>query len=84
MPTFVTSREFNQDTSRIKRAAGIGPVFITDRGKPSHVLMTIDEYERLSGSGDSWIVRMGDAEAATIELHVERDRVAGFRPLELD
>ena len=33
MPTTVlSSREFNQDTGRAKRAADSGPVFITDRG----------------------------------------------------
>ena len=32
-----SSREFNQDTARAKRAANLGPVFITDRGKPEAV-----------------------------------------------
>lgn len=45
--TVLSSREFNQDTARAKRAAKNGPVFITDRGKPSHVLLSIEEYERL-------------------------------------
>ncbi|WP_274627974.1 type II toxin-antitoxin system prevent-host-death family antitoxin [Arvimicrobium flavum] len=45
--TTMSSREFNQDTARAKRAAKQGPVFITDRGKPSHVLLTKDEYDRL-------------------------------------
>ena len=45
--TFMTSREFNQDTARAKRAAKNGPVFITDRGAPSHVLMSFEEYERM-------------------------------------
>jgi len=47
IPTF-SSREFNQDTAGVKRAAKNGPVFITTRGKPSHVLMSIAEYQRLS------------------------------------
>lgn len=46
--TTLSSREFNQDTSRAKKAASEGPVFITDRGKPAHVLLSIDEYRRLS------------------------------------
>jgi prevent-host-death family protein len=45
--TTITSREFNQDASGAKRKAARGPVFITDRGKPAHVLLTIDEYRRL-------------------------------------
>jgi prevent-host-death family protein len=46
-PVTFSSREFNQDTARAKRAARSGVVFVTDRGKPSHVLMSIEEYERL-------------------------------------
>lgn len=47
--TTLSSRELNQDIGRAKRAAGQGPVFITDRGKPAHVLLSIDEYQRLTG-----------------------------------
>jgi prevent-host-death family protein len=46
-PTTFTSREFNQNTAGAKRAAEKGPVFITDRGKPVYVLMSIEEYRRL-------------------------------------
>jgi prevent-host-death family protein len=51
--TTLSSREFNQDTSRAKRAARKGPVFITDRGRPSLVLLSIDEYHKLSASKGS-------------------------------
>lgn len=47
--TTMTSREFNQDASKAKRAASEGPVFITDRGQPAHVLLTIEAYRRLVG-----------------------------------
>ena len=46
--TTVSSREFNQDVSKAKRAASKGPVFITDRGRAAHVLLTIAEYEKLA------------------------------------
>ncbi len=49
MATTLTSREFNQDTSGAKKAASEGPVFITDRGRPAHVLLTIKDYLRLTG-----------------------------------
>ena len=49
MTTQITSREFNQDTSGAKKAAESGPVFITDRGRPAHVLLTFDAYEQLLG-----------------------------------
>jgi prevent-host-death family protein len=46
--TTLTSRQFNQDTSRAKKAAEAGPVIITVRGRPAHVLLSFAEYERLS------------------------------------
>ena len=45
-----TAREFNQDASRVKRASKDGPVVITDRGKPAHVLMTAAAYDQLTKS----------------------------------
>jgi len=47
--TTLSSREFNQDSNRAKRAAAQGPVFITDRGKLAHVLLSIEDYQRLTG-----------------------------------
>ncbi|PYE87225.1 type II toxin-antitoxin system Phd/YefM family antitoxin [Phyllobacterium leguminum] len=44
----ISSRELNQDVTRAKKAAKQGPVFITDRGKPSHVLLSIEEYQKLT------------------------------------
>jgi prevent-host-death family protein len=49
LPTF-TSRQYNQDASAVKRAAKDGPVIITERGRPAHVLMTYEAYERLKGA----------------------------------
>ena len=46
--TTLTSREFNQGASEAKRAANKGPVFITDRGRPAHVLMSFEDYQRLT------------------------------------
>lgn len=57
--TTLSSREFNQDTGRAKRAAQRGPVFITDRGKPAHVLLSIEEYRKLSGSSPNIIDLLG-------------------------
>lgn len=46
--TTVSSRELNQDIGKAKRAAKHGPVFITDRGKLAHVLLSIDDYKKLT------------------------------------
>ena len=47
--TTLSSRQFNQDASKAKKAAKAGPVFITDRGRPAHVLLTFGEYKKLTG-----------------------------------
>jgi prevent-host-death family protein len=67
--TTLTSREFNQETSKAKKAARNGPVIVTDRGRASHVLLTIEEYRRLTGTPDSLIdlLAMPDAEAVDFE-----------------
>jgi prevent-host-death family protein len=49
----ITSREFNQDVSAAKRVARSEPVFVTDRGRPTHVLMSIDQFRQLTGQRES-------------------------------
>jgi prevent-host-death family protein len=69
--TTLSSREFNQDTSRAKKAAREGPVFITDRGKPAHVLLTIEDYQRITGGGDNIVDRLGLPEGIeNVELEI--------------
>lgn len=70
--TRVSSREFNQDTGRAKRAAKRGPVIITDRGRPSHVLLTIEDYQRLVGPSASIVDLLGMPGAEDIELDLPR------------
>ncbi|RJF87513.1 type II toxin-antitoxin system Phd/YefM family antitoxin [Oleomonas cavernae] len=54
MPTTtISSRDFNQDIGRAKRAADDGPVIITDRGQPAYVLLRHDAYSKLTGGGPS-------------------------------
>jgi prevent-host-death family protein len=47
--TTLSGRELNNDLGRAKRAAKDGPVIITDRGRPAHVLLSFDWYKRLTG-----------------------------------
>lgn len=78
MTEFFTARRFNQDTAAAKRAAEDGPVYVTDRGRPSHVLLTFDAYTRLAVAdttqGDLLSVIGSDADAAAIDLDIERAR----------
>jgi prevent-host-death family protein len=68
--TTLTSREFNQDTSGAKKAASKGPVFITDRGKPAHVLLSIEEYQRITGKGRNIVDLLAMPGLADIELEI--------------
>lgn len=51
--TTISSREFNQDAGGAKKAAEKGPVVITDRGRPAHVLLSFEDYQKLLGAGPS-------------------------------
>ena len=80
--TTLTSREFNQGASEAKRAAKNGPVFITDRGKPAHVLLSIEAYRRLTGRQESILDLLADPEAADVAFEPDRlDRLT--RPADL-
>lgn len=48
--TVVTARQYNQDASGVKRAASSGPVVITERGRPAHVIMSWAAYRELVDS----------------------------------
>mgnify|MGYP002738571615 CR=1 FL=1 len=50
MVATMSSREFNQNASGAKKAAAHGPFYITDRGRPAHVLLSCADYERLLGT----------------------------------
>ncbi len=51
--TTMTSREFNQDLGKAKKAAKNGPLIVTDRGKPEHVLLSYEEFKKMSVKGKS-------------------------------
>lgn len=64
----LTSREFNQDVSAAKKAAQDGPVFVTDGGRPAHVLLSIADYLRLVIKGPSIVELLSMPAAADIEF----------------
>lgn len=70
----ITSRAFDQDACGAKKAARNGPVFITDRGKPAHVLLTIEDYEKLAGGRASIVARLGMTEADDVAFEAPRLR----------
>lgn len=81
--TTLTSREFNQDTSRAKKAARRGPVFITDRGRPAHVLLSIEEYRRLTGGTLSLAEALAQPGDGDFDFEPPRLRGGLFKPADL-
>lgn len=64
----MSAREFNQNLSRAKRDALAGPVVITDRGAPSHVLLSYEEYSRLTDNDESFVEKLFMKEPVDVEV----------------
>ncbi|WWG78527.1 type II toxin-antitoxin system Phd/YefM family antitoxin [Pseudomonas poae] len=79
--TTISSREFNQDTSGAKSSPP-GSGFITDRGKPAHVLLSIEDYQKLTGLNADIVDLLVMPEAADIDLDTRR-AVITHRPVDL-
>jgi prevent-host-death family protein len=79
--SILTSRAFNQDVSKAKKAAKVGPVIITDRSKPSHVLMTYDDFVRLTGKRRSLAEALAMPGLSDIDFDPQRSKI---RPREVD
>lgn len=75
----VTSQEFIQNAGAVKRAADSEVVFITDGGRPSHVLMSVEMYDRLRGRGSLYDA-LAMAGADGIDFEAPRVRFDGRRP----
>lgn len=56
-----TSRNFTRDVGAAKRAAAEGPVFITDRGRPTFALLKIEDYYHLAGQPELSLLDVMDA-----------------------
>ena len=80
MTTKISSREFNRNFGRAKRAADRGPVVITDRGRPAYVLLRHETYRRLLGKAPSIRNLLGQPGAADIEFDPPRFGTGLFGP----
>ncbi|MDR2129512.1 MAG: type II toxin-antitoxin system Phd/YefM family antitoxin [Burkholderiaceae bacterium] len=72
--TTLSSRELNQDVTRAKKAARKGPVFITDRGKLAHVLLTIEHYQRLVAKKRNIVEALSMPGLADVDVEFPRAR----------
>jgi len=79
----ISSRDFNQDVSKAKREAEQGPVFITDRGTPAHVLLTIEDYHKLLKRTESVADSLAMPESADIEFMPVRSTDVRSRKVDL-
>ncbi|MBM3650293.1 MAG: type II toxin-antitoxin system Phd/YefM family antitoxin [Alphaproteobacteria bacterium] len=70
--TTISSREFNQDAGGAKKAADKGPVIITDRGKPAHVLLSFEDYRKLLDTGPSLLEVLKQKEEGDFEFQPPR------------
>jgi hypothetical protein len=79
----LSSREFNHDVGRAKKAALQGPVFITDRGRPSHVLLSVEAYRALTARQPSIVDLLALPGAEDVEFDPVRTTGPLFRAADL-
>lgn len=78
--TTISSREFNHDVTKAKRAALSGPVFITDRGHTAHVLLSVEEYQKITDQQQSIVDLLAMPEAGDIEFDAPTIDKGLYRP----
>ncbi len=80
--TTLSSRELNQNVTQAKKAASKGPVIITDRGKPAHVLLSFADYQQLTRQRRSIAEALAMPDGADIEFKPPRMTVTS-KPADL-
>lgn len=81
--TKISSREFNQDVSKAKRDALTGPVFITDRGHTAHVLLSIDDYQKITEKKQSIVELLAMPDVADVDFEPYRLDKELYKPADL-
>lgn len=81
--SFLSSRDFNRDPGRAKRAARNGPVFVTERSKPALVVLSIEDYERLAGQNRTLADILMPAEDLDFPVEFPKSTLSG-RAAEFD
>lgn len=83
--TTITSRQFNQDTAKAKRAAQKGPVFITTRGEPTHVLLSKAEFDRLEPRPRNLAEALAQTEGGDFDFEIpEMKGTFSLKPVNFD
>ncbi len=79
----VTSQSFNQNPTAVKRNANIEPVMITERGKVSHVLISIKQYELITGQSKD-IVELLSMPEDVVDLDFKKLNASSIKPAEFN
>ncbi|MBB4279528.1 type II toxin-antitoxin system prevent-host-death family antitoxin [Rhizobium mongolense] len=81
--TTISSREFQQNANQAQKATRQGPVFITNRGRTAQVLLSIEDYHRLTGKRQNIADLLAMPGLADIELEIP-SRLERAAPVNLD
>ena len=69
-----TSRDFNREPGRIKRAAAKGMVVITERSKPCVVVLSYKDYQKLRAADASFREKVAMRGLSSIALDTSLPR----------
>lgn len=81
--TLLSRQEFGQDVTKAEDAARNSPVFITDQGRPMHVLLSIEEYQRMAGHPTHIVERLAMPDVIDLEFDPPRLRSPFYQPADL-
>jgi prevent-host-death family protein len=81
--TTLSRHEFNEDTDGAAKATAEGPVFITDHGEPAHVLLSIEDYQRIVSGKRSLAEALSMPGLSDIELDIPPRR-SSIRDVDFD
>ena len=70
----LSSRESQQNANQAQKAARSGPVFITHRGQTAHVLLSYEEYQRITGKRRNIVEALSMPGIEDIEFEIPRSR----------
>ena len=81
-----TLSETELDLGPAKQAAQSGPVFITHRGEPTFVILSMENYEHLAKNQKSIGDMLSCPEATEIDLEgvIPPRQIAQFKPVDWD
>ena len=80
----ITSRSFNQDPTAAKRSALISPVQITERGKVSHVLLSIEKYEELTDTKLNIVEMLSAPDSDESDFEIPKLNLSSVKNVGLD